>query len=156
MNRSTPFRRSSKRLKRSEMPRRKKPMPRVSAKRAAALRTPAGGVPPVPRPRVHPAVPPAKRRTLAERSGGWCEIRLDGCWGRATDPHHRVTRKGPRTEAERQRLDRLSSLLHGCRFCHGEVHRLVGESLRWHKGWLVKECFAPGVCIARGPARPTT
>jgi hypothetical protein len=56
---------------------------------------------------------------LAERSGGWCEMQLAGCWGRASDPCHRIgTKAGGRQGAAAEHHDRLSNVLHGCRACH--------------------------------------
>lgn len=73
--------------------------------------------------RPQPAVPPQRRKTLSDRSGKVCEARLPGCWGRATDPHHRVTRKdGGRHGQAKQQSDQLSNLLHLCRSCHDYAH----------------------------------
>jgi hypothetical protein len=90
--------------------------------------------------RPSPAVPSQRRKTLAERSGEDCEARLDGCWGRATDPHHRVIRqRGGRQGAAKEQSDQLSGLLHLCRFCHDWVHehparsRELGLLLRQHQ-----------------------
>jgi hypothetical protein len=87
-----------------------------------------------------PAVPSQRRKTLAERSGGVCEARLDGCSGRAIDPHHRVIRqRGGRQAEAKERSDQLSGLLHLCRFCHDWVHdhpekaRQIGLLLRQHQ-----------------------
>jgi hypothetical protein len=89
-----------------------------------------------------PAVPPARRKTLADRSGSWCEPQLAeaGCWGRATDPHHRITRKdGGRHGEAKERSDQLSGLVHACRPCHRWVHdhpakaRDLGLLLREHQ-----------------------
>lgn len=56
------------------------------------------------------------RDALCFRSGGWCEPRLDGCLGRATDVCHRIARKaGGRPQG---RDIRLSNVWHGCRACH--------------------------------------
>lgn len=94
--------------------------------------------------RVQPAIPPAKRLTLAERSGGVCEAQLPDCWGRAVDPHHRVTRKdGGRWGAAKERSDRLSNLLHLCRCCHAQVHADPKRSYGWEHGWLVTEKQEP-------------
>ncbi len=64
---------------------------------------------------------------LEERCGGWCEIRHDGCTGRAQDPSHRVAsgRCGPRT---------LSNLLAACRACHDwcHAHPIEARARRWH------------------------
>lgn len=81
---------------------------------------------PMPRQRMKPAVPDAVRALLTARSGGRCEVGLPGCWGQATDPHHRVTRgAGGRHGAARLRSDRLSSLIDACRLCHTWIHTRV-------------------------------
>lgn len=51
------------------------------------------------------------RELVRMRSGGWCEIRLTGCLGRATDFSHRIRRSqgGPWT---------ASNGLDACRMCH--------------------------------------
>ena len=73
---------------------------------------------PMRRTRPRPTIPAALRAQLVERSGGWCEARLPGCTGRATDACHRVTR------GMGGRLDDgyLSNLWHGCRTCHRWTH----------------------------------
>lgn len=70
-----------------------------------------------------PTVPADKRAALAERSGGWCELQLPGCTGKATDVAHRRTRgMGGRFGAAKDDIDRLSDTLHGCRNCHSWTH----------------------------------
>lgn len=70
-----------------------------------------------------PAVPPSVRKALAARSGGFCEMRLDGCLGRATDPCHRIGRgNGGRHGAAKVASDRLANVVHGCRRCHEFCH----------------------------------
>jgi hypothetical protein len=73
--------------------------------------------------RPEPAVPPATRLSLSDRSGLWCEAQLEDCWGRATDPHHRVVRGigGVHGEAK-VRADELSDVMDLCRSCHRWVH----------------------------------
>jgi hypothetical protein len=96
--------------------------------------------------RLKPAVPPARRLTLADRSGGVCEAQLKDCWGRATDPHHRVTRKdGGRRGAAKERSDRLPNLLHLCRCCHAQVHAYPKRSYGLYRGWLVTEKQNPAL-----------
>lgn len=64
---------------------------------------------------------------LAERCGGWCEIRLPCCTGRAQDPSHRVAagRGGPRS---------LSNLIGACRACHDWCHDnpIEARDNGWH------------------------
>lgn len=79
--------------------------------------------------RPRPAVPAPVRTGLAERSGGWCEMKLPGCLGRATDPSHRIRvgmggRHGPAAEQS----SRLSNVLHACRACHDWCHSRPAEA----------------------------
>jgi hypothetical protein len=77
----------------------------------------------MPQSRPKAAVPAARRKSLIERSERLCEAWLTGCWGRATDPHHRITRKdGGRHGQAKERSDRMSGLLHVCRPCHRWIH----------------------------------
>lgn len=92
--------------------------------------------------RSKPAVPPARRKTLAERSGGECEVRLPACLGRATDPHHRITRKdGGRHGESKERSDKLSNLLHLCRSCHEWIHDCPANAR--NDGHLLREYQIP-------------
>ena len=60
------------------------------------------------------------RDLLQARSGGWCEARLFGCAGQATDVAHRISRKaGGRPSGEDARL---SNVAHLCRPCHRWTH----------------------------------
>jgi hypothetical protein len=69
------------------------------------------------------------RKALRKRSGGFCEMRLAGCWGRATDPCHRIaTGSGGRHGQAKTDHDRLSNVIHGCRFCHEWTHGNVAEA----------------------------
>lgn len=77
---------------------------------------------------------------LVERSQGWCEIQLPGCWGVATDPCHRIgTKAGGRQGEAATHHDRLSNVLHGCRPCHdwqtASGNRLPAEA----KGFVLRE-----------------
>jgi hypothetical protein len=72
------------------------------------------------------------------RSGGWCEIAAEGCWGTARELHHRVSQKlGGRHRAGRARIDRPSNVLHACRSCH----LAVTDHPRWAylHGWSLRE-----------------
>lgn len=55
------------------------------------------------------------RLIVAARSEGWCELRLSGCLGRATDKAHRVGEGvgGPWSP---------SNILDSCRVCHRWCH----------------------------------
>jgi hypothetical protein len=73
----------------------------------------------------------AARKAVAERSGGICEIREPGCYGRATDWHHRKLRGqgGPW---------HVQNGLHLCRFCHELVTNTRGRRKEFEGyGWLV-------------------
>lgn len=56
------------------------------------------------------------RRWVADRSGGWCEARIDGiCTSRGEHAHHILMRsQGGR--------DDLGNLLWVCGACHGHIH----------------------------------
>jgi hypothetical protein len=118
------------------------PLRPMSAKRLAALGGFALSTFAPKRP--SPAVPAARRKTLAERSGGWCEPQIPeaGCWGRATDPHHRITRKdGGRHGEAKERSDQLSDLVHACRPCHRWIHDHPAKAR--DRGLLLKEHQIP-------------
>lgn len=74
------------------------------------------------RSRPKPAVPPGVAAALAARSGGWCEMQLAGCAGRATDAAHRWGRGAGGTH-------RLSNVLYACRVCHSWCHARVAEAV---------------------------
>jgi hypothetical protein len=89
-----------------------------------------------------PAVPPKQRDRARERADGWCEIRQAGCWGRGTDPSHRVSRKmGGRHGAAAVESAQLSCLVWACRACHAMCHHkpLFAERM----GWFVREGIDP-------------
>lgn len=136
MNRGKPLRRTG-------LANRGGPLAKISAKRLAAL----GGFTRSsfsPKSSSKPAVPAARRKTLADRSAGWCEPRIPeaGCWGRATDPHHRITRKdGGRHGQAKERSDQLSDLVHSCRPCHRWVHDHPAKAR--DRGLLLKEHQIP-------------
>jgi hypothetical protein len=69
------------------------------------------------------------RAGVADRSGGWCEMQLNGCLGRATDTAHRITigMGGVHGEAA-DNIHRLSDALHACRLCHEWTHHQDDEA----------------------------
>ena len=76
-----------------------------------------------------PAVPAPVRKALRERSGGFCEMRLEGGLGRATDPCHRIASgNGGRQGAAKVHHDRLSNVVHGCRACHDWCHDNIASA----------------------------
>lgn len=61
--------------------------------------------------------------------GDWCQVRADGCWGRATQSHHRKLRsQGGTNEPE--------NLLRVCAPCHLSIHVHVADSVE--RGWIVR------------------
>jgi hypothetical protein len=96
--------------------------------------------------RPKPAVPPARRKTLAERSGGVCEIGLPGCVVRAHHAHHRITQKaGGRHGAAKERHDQLSGLLHACWLCHEIVTNPPGSLRVYGLGLCLREWQVPSL-----------
>lgn len=79
--------------------------------------------------RWQPAVPKETSDALAVRSGGWCELRLPGCQGQATDPCHRVKQgMGGRRGAAEVENNSLPNVMHGCRACHQRSHKESAEA----------------------------
>lgn len=74
-------------------------------------------------------VPPDTLTALQRRSGGLCEVRAPGCWGRAEHPHHRRLKAHGVDHS-------LDGLLAVCVSCHSHVHHHVAES--YARGWLVR------------------
>lgn len=70
-------------------------------------------------------IPPEVREAVRRRSGGRCEVRLDGCSGRATGQHHRLKRRAG--------VHTVENLLDICPNCHtaspAAIHRNVARSL---------------------------
>lgn len=70
-------------------------------------------------------IPAEVRAAVRRRSGGRCEVRLDGCSGRATGQHHRLKRRAGVHTAE--------NLVDVCRECHtaspAAIHRNVARSI---------------------------
>lgn len=77
------------------------------------------------------------RKLVKARSGGLCEIRMMGCYGLATDWHHRQLRsQGGKWEARNG--------LHACRFCHEAVTNTRGHRKEYEDcGWLVRSHLDP-------------
>lgn len=69
------------------------------------------------------------RDAVTARSGGLCELGLDGCTVKATHHHHRLLRAqgGPDVE---------DNYLHLCERCHSHVHANTGEA--YLRGWLLR------------------
>jgi hypothetical protein len=140
-------------ITRKPMKRPTKPMRQVSEKRQAKLD--AAGVrlsstftpkPAAPRKaaRIKPALPRAQRKTLVERSGGFCEIRMTGCSNIATDVSHRISVKaGGRHGAEADKHARLSNVLHSCRSDHEYLHANPAAAKAEFVGWALEEWQEP-------------
>lgn len=78
------------------------------------------------------------RAVVAERSGGWCEIGIEGCWRTAREMHHRITQKsGGRHRAARARSDRPSNTIHACSRCHLVV--TDHPKFAYTNGWSLRE-----------------
>lgn len=78
------------------------------------------------------------RDAVEGRSGGLCEIRLPGCFGRAKDWHHRLL-KG------QGGLWQASNGIHACRWCHEAVTNTRGHRAEYEEnGWLVPSHGNPG------------
>jgi hypothetical protein len=112
-------------------------------KRSPLLRrTPLVNRTPMKATRPKPAVPNTVRASIAERSGGWCEMALMGCAGLATQVHHRITQKaGGRQGAAKARHDRPANLLHACDQCHAWVTARPAEA--YDVGLSLKEWQDP-------------
>lgn len=78
------------------------------------------------------------KEIVGGRSGGWCEIRLPGCYGQALDWHHRQNR----TQGG---LWQASNGIHGCRFCHEQITNTRGNRALYEEhGWIVPSRVVPG------------
>lgn len=126
--------------------RRYKPLAQVSAKKLAATQTPAGGLPPVltrSRGKSSRILPDAVT-VVKERSGGVCEIQLEGCWGRAVERSHRVTRgAGGCHGLAKARSDRPSDLLDSCTWCHLVITRHPWKVDARGNGWVLERWQQP-------------
>lgn len=96
--------------------------------------------------RRQPAVPIDVRDALKKRAGEgfWCEIQMSGCFGRGTDPSHRITTKsGGRHGAAKVEHDRLSDVLWACRACHDWLGEHPEASKQERVGWALEEWQNP-------------
>jgi hypothetical protein len=92
--------------------------------------------------RREPAVPDTTRRLIERRSGGFCELRLPGCWGEATDAAHRKGQKaGGRFGQAKVAQSQASAVLHSCRHCHDLTTSAVQPFLSGYRlqGFLLME-----------------
>jgi hypothetical protein len=71
-----------------------------------------------------------------------CQLQLDGCYGQATQKHHRKLRsQGGGDEAE--------NLLSVCASCHREIH--AQPAVSYDKGWIVYSWQDPALVKASLP-----
>lgn len=81
---------------------------------------------------------------VRERSGGVCEIQLDGCWGRASEKSHRIARgMGGRHGVAKKLSDRPSDLLDSCLFCHLVITRYPWRVDAKGNGWVLVDGQEP-------------
>lgn len=99
-------------MKRSPMPQRKAPMARGG--RIAKKASPTDW-------------PTSVRNAVHRRSGGRCEIGIDGCAGRAVQIHHRQRRMPGNST--------LDNALDVCTPCHNYAHAHPAEAIE--RGWIV-------------------
>lgn len=80
-----------------------------------------------------------KARVMA-RSGGFCEVRVRGCWDEGTQLHHRRARGlgGSRSPATGQ----ASNALNVCIHCHNHLETAERAEAR-DRGWLVRQGHCP-------------
>lgn len=133
LKRVTPLK-ASKALARKAALQAKTPLARatVPLKRAPLLQT-----------RPKPAVTPKVRTQLRRRSGGLCEIWLDGiCAQTATEASHRIKRgAGGRHGEAAERNGRASNLTFSCSPCHAYLHQYPENARHW--GWMLLEDADP-------------
>lgn len=131
-------------MKRSEL-KRTTPLKRTQMRRTAPSRSALGKNPLPPKAKSKPRRMGFTDEVKAEgrrRSGNLCEVRAEGCTGRATEFHHRKLRRhGDHT---------LANLLHACYGCHHDkIHNDVMKA--YMMGWLVRSTLDPAnVPVRRG------
>jgi hypothetical protein len=96
-----------------------------------------------------PALPAKQKKTLAERSGGFCEIQMTGCANIAVDPSHRITTKsGGRHGDAADEHARLSNVMAACRSCHDWIGDHPAAAKSEGVGWALEEWQDPARCAA--------
>jgi len=68
-------------------------------------------------------IPPEIREAVRRRSGGRCEVRLEGCSGRATGQHHRLKRRAG--------VHTVENLLDICPNCHTASPVAIHRNVAW-------------------------
>lgn len=85
---------------------------------------------------------------VRERSGGICEIQLDGCTGRACEMSHRIARGMGGCHGVAKRIsDRPADLMHSCSSCHRLITERAWEVGAEEKGLILRH----GCDAAREP-----
>lgn len=127
-------------MKRTELTRRTRLEPGGPIARRVGLRAKSAPK----KQRIKSAVPAGVRTRIDERSGGWCEMMLRFCIGRASQVHHRITVKaGGRRGEAKTRHDRLSNCVHACSMCHLDV---TGDpKLAYESGLSLREYQDPAL-----------
>jgi hypothetical protein len=81
---------------------------------------------------------------VRERSGGRCEIGIEGCWGEAVEKSHRIARgMGGRHGAAKKLSDRPSDLLDSCLYCHLLITRYAWRVDAKGNGWVLVDGQEP-------------
>jgi hypothetical protein len=81
---------------------------------------------------------------VRERSGGRCEIGIEGCWGEAVEKSHRIARgMGGRHGAAKKQSDRPSDLLDSCLYCHLLITRYAWRVDAKGNGWVLVDGQEP-------------
>lgn len=80
------------------------------------------------------------RARVMARSGGYCEVRVNGCWDEASQLHHRRPRGigGSRNPSTGQ----ASNALNVCLPCHNHLETAERAESR-DRGWLVRQGSDP-------------
>jgi hypothetical protein len=123
-------------------------LPRSSKSRAGSGTTGEGGsvVSSAGRPRVARGhrVERDSAAVVRERSGGRCEIGIEGCWGEAVEKSHRIARgMGGRHGAAKKDSDRPSDLLDSCLYCHLLITRYAWRVDAKGNGWVLVDGQEP-------------
>lgn len=119
-------------LRRTEMRTRSSPLKRAELKRSGNLRRVARMKTYTPK----PAIKAKGRKTLGDRSGGWCEMRTALCTGSATEAAHRAGRGSGGRHGDAAAVNsRLSNYVHACHTCHAWTHEYPKSAEL--RGWIL-------------------
>lgn len=81
------------------------------------------------------------RAAVRERSGGRCEIGIDGCHGQAVHLHHRRTDDRHESMTRTLSPSSVARFLDSCSWCHQWVHD--HPAIAYEHGWLVHSWADP-------------